>query len=186
MERRFVVFIILSFLVLTLNSFLAAPKQLPRKEPAAGDQLAQDDTPLDDGEKGAKDKGDGSLNHPDTDQELAASADPTLAGRDSEISSTADSNQTAAGANVGGANEAASPALSTDSPPSWPLEYVTLGSIDPESPYRMMVTFTSQGAAVRRVELASPRFRDLHNRSGYLGHLECVADEASGLRVRTK
>ncbi len=63
------------------------------------------------------------------------------------------------------------------------LEYVTLGSVAEDSPYRLLVTLTNQGAAVRRVELSSPRFRDLHDRGGYLGHLELIADTSPGLRV---
>ena len=64
------------------------------------------------------------------------------------------------------------------------LEYVTLGSVDENSAYRVLVTLTNQGAGVRRVELSSSRFRDLHDRNGYLGHLELVADAESGLLVQ--
>ncbi|MCH2117105.1 MAG: YidC/Oxa1 family insertase periplasmic-domain containing protein [Pirellulales bacterium] len=52
-----------------------------------------------------------------------------------------------------------------------PLEFYTLGSVDPESGYRMLITLTNQGAAVERIELSSPRYRDLDFRSGYLGHI---------------
>ncbi len=65
------------------------------------------------------------------------------------------------------------------------LEYVTLGSVDPDSPYRLAATLTSQGAGVRRVELSSPRFRDLHDRGGYLGHLELTTDKSGGLRIQS-
>ena len=65
------------------------------------------------------------------------------------------------------------------------LEYVTLGSVDPDSPYRLAVTLTNQGAGVRRVELSSPRFRDLHDRGGYMGHLELTPDPKGGLRVQS-
>ena len=44
----------------------------------------------------------------------------------------------------------------------------------------MLVTFTNEGAAVRRVELSSPRYLDLHDRGGYLGHLELAADGGDG------
>lgn len=60
-------------------------------------------------------------------------------------------------------------------------EYVTLGSIDDASGYRMGVTLTNHGASVRRIELSSPRYQDLHDRRGYLGHLEF---EDAGLEVR--
>ncbi len=65
------------------------------------------------------------------------------------------------------------------------LEFVTLGSVDPDSPYRMAITLTNQGAALRRLELSSPRFRDVHDRSGYFGHLELTPDDAGGLRVQS-
>ena len=70
-----------------------------------------------------------------------------------------------------------SPAKSEATEPKIPENWVTLGSIDPASPYRMLVTFTNRGAAVRRIELSSLRFRDLEDRSGYLGHL--VMNEAA-------
>ena len=55
--------------------------------------------------------------------------------------------------------------------PETPEQWVTLGSADPKDPYRMLVTLSSKGAAVTRIELNSPRYCDIDNRSGYLGHL---------------
>ncbi len=55
--------------------------------------------------------------------------------------------------------------------PNW----VTLGSMDPKSPYRMLVTLTNQGAAVVRAELNTEKYRDVQEPSGYLGQI--VADE---------
>jgi YidC/Oxa1 family membrane protein insertase len=52
--------------------------------------------------------------------------------------------------------------------------YVTLGSVDPdlkENPYRMGITIAREGGALVRLELSSERYRDLDDRSGYLGHL---------------
>ncbi len=37
-------------------------------------------------------------------------------------------------------------------PPQW----ITLGSVDPADPYRMLVTITNRGAAVERIELNEP------------------------------
>jgi len=66
----------------------------------------------------------------------------------------------------------------TKAEPGW----VTLGSMDHESPYRMLVTFTNRGAAPSRIELNTPQYRDVQELSGYLGQI--VADqrlaEASG------
>ena len=67
--------------------------------------------------------------------------------------------------------------------PAEPLQFVSLGSLDRETGYRMLVTLTNQGAAVRRSELSSPRFRDLVDRSGYLGHLE-FENAVDGVKVR--
>ena len=56
---------------------------------------------------------------------------------------------------------------------SEPRQWVTLGSADPDpsNPYRMLVTLSNEGASVARLELSSERYRDLDDRSGYLGHL---------------
>jgi len=48
--------------------------------------------------------------------------------------------------------------------------YVTIGSADPESRYRMLVTFVDRGAAVVRIELNSPRYPTLTDEDGYLAH----------------
>jgi YidC/Oxa1 family membrane protein insertase len=55
---------------------------------------------------------------------------------------------------------------------SLPAQFVALGSLDPKSGYRMLVTLTNAGAAVLRAEMASERYRDQHDWSGYLGDLE--------------
>jgi YidC/Oxa1 family membrane protein insertase len=50
-------------------------------------------------------------------------------------------------------------------------QWLTIGSVDPDSPYRMLVTLTNKGASVPRIELSSERYRDLEYRNGYMGHL---------------
>jgi YidC/Oxa1 family membrane protein insertase len=55
---------------------------------------------------------------------------------------------------------------------STPVRYAALGSLDPNSGYRMLVTLTSSGAAVLRAEMTNSRYRDQHDWSGYLGDLE--------------
>ncbi len=55
--------------------------------------------------------------------------------------------------------------------PKHPDAFATLGSLDPQGPYRMLVTLTSRGAAVARVELNGRRYRDVEDRSGYLGQV---------------
>jgi YidC/Oxa1 family membrane protein insertase len=64
-----------------------------------------------------------------------------------------------------------------------PTQFVTLGSLDPDSGYRMLVTLTNTGASIRRAEMSSPRFLDQHDRSGYLGELE-LASVDGGVKVQ--
>ncbi len=62
--------------------------------------------------------------------------------------------------------------------PVAPLVWPVLGSFAPDSPYRLMVTLTNEGAAVERVELVLRDkkgrllYRDLDVKRGYLG-LQC-------------
>jgi YidC/Oxa1 family membrane protein insertase len=49
--------------------------------------------------------------------------------------------------------------------------WLSIGSADPASPYRMLVTLSSRGASIERIELNDPRFLDIEDMSGYLGHL---------------
>lgn len=62
------------------------------------------------------------------------------------------------------------PAVAEEEKPA-PARWATIGSVDPNSPHRMLVTFTSAGAAPERIELSGKRFSELDDRSGYLGHL---------------
>jgi YidC/Oxa1 family membrane protein insertase len=68
--------------------------------------------------------------------------------------------------------------------PTVKQQWVTLGSVDPSDPYRLLVTLTNRGAAVERIEISDPRFRDIEDRSGYLGHLVAEPPEdGPGVRV---
>lgn len=88
------------------------------------------------------------------------------------------------------ANDAAKPQAAEDKPaaevvaePAPAAAKFALGSIDPDGPYRMLVTLSNEGAAVERVELSSLNFRDQHDRSGYLGQLDLTAPTADGVTV---
>ena len=65
--------------------------------------------------------------------------------------------------------------------------WVTLGSADPDSPYRMLVTLTDRGAAVERIELNSPRYVALTDPNGFLsetaGYLGNLALDGNVVRV---
>lgn len=61
--------------------------------------------------------------------------------------------------------------------------WVTLGSLDPASPYRMLVTLTNRGAAIETIELSSPRYRQtdwLEIHGGYLGSMAATSAEGGG------
>lgn len=75
------------------------------------------------------------------------------------------------------------PPKATPLPPA-PLRYVTLGSLDPKSPYRMLITLSSRGASVARLELNSPKYADTETPGGYLGTLFFDASPVDkGLKV---
>jgi YidC/Oxa1 family membrane protein insertase len=80
-----------------------------------------------------------------------------------------------------GAAEAAPGAVPPIQDLGGPVRYVTLGSLDYASGYRLLATLTTSGAAVRRAELSSPQHTDEHDRSGYLGELELAAADAGVL-----
>jgi len=53
----------------------------------------------------------------------------------------------------------------------YPLRYVGLGSLDPESDSRALVTLSTHGGSIVRLELNSPQYQDIQDKRGYLGHL---------------
>ena len=67
--------------------------------------------------------------------------------------------------------------------PTQPPQRISLGSLDPDSGYDMLVTLNNAGGTVERVELNSSRYHELDDRSGYLGHLAISDDPDSGVRV---
>jgi len=133
MDRRLITFLLLSFVVLSLNMMVMRwlqPAPPPVQQPAAAEQAADDD---------AKQPA------------IAAGEKPDAAG----------------------ANENAAPKQPAAAPaPLQPEQWVTLGSADSNSAFRVLVTLTNAGAAIERIELNSPNFLDQEDRSGYLGQLD--------------
>lgn len=72
-------------------------------------------------------------------------------------------------------------------------EFISLGSLDPKSPYRFLATFDTEAASVHRLELVQRHakkpekflYKDLEIKYGYLGHLDLTNEEAGGCRVNT-
>lgn len=67
--------------------------------------------------------------------------------------------------------------------PAAKVERIALGSVAPDGGYRMLMTVNNVGAGVERVELSSPDYRDLDDRSGYLGQLALTDAPAGGALV---
>ncbi|MFM7412590.1 MAG: PDZ domain-containing protein, partial [Planctomycetota bacterium] len=101
----------------------------------------------------------------------AAAAD---AAADAAVGATPDENPSAASAAVAPVTGAPVEAVDASAPARRVRR--TLGSLDPAAA-RMLVTLTSRGAAVERIELAEERFHDQDDRSGYLGHVAAAAGE---------
>lgn len=85
--------------------------------------------------------------------------------------------------NSDGEEAAAVPPAIAERPPVDSPPFVTLGSLDPESPYRFLAAFNTRGATLQRLQLSSHEYRDLHDRSGFLGQLE-LADHPRGALVQ--
>ena len=154
MWRRYALFVVLSFGILMLNvavvTYLNPPRKPDPKEQqkiAAGDD---DDDAVPDADPKDPDQ---PVDKPDN-QPMPEDEDAPAVDRPGDDP----------------AAEQPEPDEDVRQPEAQP-QWVSLGSIDPSGEYRMLVTLTSRGAAVTRIELSSPRFRDLEDRSGYLGHV---------------
>ncbi|MEX2185948.1 MAG: YidC/Oxa1 family insertase periplasmic-domain containing protein [Pirellulales bacterium] len=62
-------------------------------------------------------------------------------------------------------------------------QHVAIGSIDPDGAYRQLWVFDGKGGAVERIELASHRYHDLEDDSGYLGHFAPADAKGNGAIV---
>ena len=51
-----------------------------------------------------------------------------------------------------------------------PRRHLSLGSLKPDAPVGMLVTLSSRGATVERIELAGEQFHDQDDRGAYIGH----------------
>lgn len=80
-------------------------------------------------------------------------------------------------------------AAAVAAPAHWPDQRVSLGSLDPASPFQMLVTLNSHGAAVERIELNHPRYSDLPQyddvelTGGYIGHLAPAEAGGTGVMI---
>lgn len=141
MERRFVLFVVLSILILIGNLWLQTVLHPPQKVPPGQKANEQGENQV------AAGKAQGAEG--DAAQADQAAAKPPAAEP--------------AKAAAPGAAEA------PEARPQWFT--LGSADPDEKNPYRLLLTLTNHGAAVERIETSSPRFRDFEDRSGYLGHL---------------
>ena len=65
-----------------------------------------------------------------------------------------------------------------------PRRHLSLGSLNPASPAGMLVTLSSRGATVERIELAGEQFHDQDDRGAYIGHFAAdIVPEGCRLNV---
>jgi YidC/Oxa1 family membrane protein insertase len=156
MEKRLVTFLLVAFVVMSANMMLMRWLQPPA--PPVKKELVKDKQDQNDAEA----------------QPAEAAAQPEVAA------ATAQPGEPAAEAQPKDQPPAAAPATDV------PEHRVTLGSVDPASGYRQLVTFVNSGAAVERIELSSPLYLDQEDRSGYLGQLDLTLppDDQDGALVQ--
>lgn len=168
MDRRFVLFMVLAVTVMAANTLIVGyffpPEPAPKK--AAHAHAKQGEAKQADLKAPGKDE----AKQPDA-------VEPEPADAKAGTPAAPEAKDVAA----------EQPAAEQPVAPEPPVEskQVTLGSGDPASPFRMLVYLTNDGAAVERLEMNSPQYLELDDRSGYLGYLSPAdASNRGGAIVR--
>lgn len=173
MEKRLTLFFVLSVAILLGHQMVMSWLNPPRPKPA--EEVAQQDAEAgDDNGPATKANGDAGAESPAAEGEKPATEPSAEDGKPSEPEGSAE-------------KPAGQPAETEKAKDEQVVEpqWATLGSLDPTTGYRLLVTLTNRGGAIERVEITSPRYRDLTAKEGYLGNLrlESVAGGA-GARIR--
>jgi YidC/Oxa1 family membrane protein insertase len=168
LERRYIVFIALSLAIIVGSQMLQATFFPKPPEPVPGEQAG-----------GLEKQADGEAGPESAD-------DPDAADAAADGNTGADAADTAEPEAIESPSQDAVADASREAgvaePPAERTRW-TLGSLDADSPAGMLVTLTSRGATVERIELAGSRFHDQDDRSGYLGHL-ALETVPEGCRVQ--
>jgi YidC/Oxa1 family membrane protein insertase len=159
MERRLVLFLLFAFVIFTVYFSLLPKLVPPPKKPQPKDEVAAKN----DAEKGEKPK-EGEK------EKEAARKEKQEKAATAESEKTAKAEEKKPGEKTA-EEEEKTPEAAAAEEPAPAEEWISLGSADPDDPFRMLVTITNRGAALARVELSSKRYREIDDRSGYLGHL---------------
>ena len=167
MEKRFVIFIVLTMLILTGHVFLQSLIAPPRPPAEAGKSN------LPNGESGQLNPAD-----PIVGGEVA----PALSGSNSDAVATDREPKAALSQTV--AELASQPAAENTAKHQWLAMGDYGGKAGP-----LLATFNSRGAGLERVELVERlpngefKYQNLENKSGYLGHLALTPEATGGCRV---
>ncbi|MBN1911932.1 MAG: hypothetical protein JW818_19580, partial [Pirellulales bacterium] len=160
MSSNFVLFMLLAFGVVMANHWLFAPRQPPAKPKAVAKKTEHKEEAKEKKAEAGKEEG-----------PAAKEAAPAEKAAEEPAPEKPEAKK-----------PALPPAPASPVPAVQPQHWCTLGSADPASPYRMLVTLTDRGAAVARIELNSPRYHSLTGpegtyayKGGYLGRV--VMDE---------
>jgi YidC/Oxa1 family membrane protein insertase len=167
-DRRFALFAVLVALIFVVNQVIFTrffPSE--EKKPAVAKQTAKADP--------------GKAADPS-----ATEAKPADLGADaSKTEAVAESTPAAAEQSAAEATPATQPPAVTESEDSTAPQRGTLGSIDRDSPFRMLVTWNNEGAAIEKVELNGFRALEHEKPWGYLGYLAPLnAPKRGGALVR--
>lgn len=180
-NRRLALFFVLSLIVVLVHSLVLSwlnprPQQRPQPAVAEGEQEPGDGDAKRDGDEPPKDeqKSDDAQRPEDVGGQPAGDTNVPPATAPDEPLPADEKPQIAA----------AEPADLKDAKAE-PEIFLTMGSADPNDPYRMLVTASSRGAAIYWIELNSHRYLELHDKSGYLGELAlAVSESGKGCEVR--
>ncbi len=153
MDRRFAIFAVLVALIFVVNQLIFSyinPPEPPKK--AADKQVAKAE--------------------PKADEAAPADAEPAEA--QPEVPADGQRQQPNVGRCCGSCADAALPAAEANQEAAIDPKRGTLGSLDRGSPFRMLVTWSNEGAAIEKIELNQVRALESDIPWGYLGYLAPV------------
>ncbi|MCA9100920.1 MAG: YidC/Oxa1 family insertase periplasmic-domain containing protein, partial [Planctomycetales bacterium] len=166
MDKRLIAFVFLSSAVMLGYMQLLALREAPPQ----GEQQAVAEAGAEDGENVAADA---------KPADAAASVD---AAAPEDSAAPGDAPAVGANAAADDAGDEAAPAAEEPSPAIDDVDqparaWASIGSLDETTGERMLVVLDNRGAAIRTIELAGHRYRDLDLQAGYLGLLAATTPE---------
>ncbi len=163
MERRFITFITLSVAILVtfqiVNFRLNPPAPEPDGQAAAEGQVAPER------DNGEQPQGEAA---PLDDVKEPDHPDAVATGEASETPEDVE--------------PADQPAVELHPKVDVPQSWVAVGSLNPDSDYRMLVWFNSQGGTIECVALNQPRYKDIEYQYGFPGYL-APSETPDGVRI---